>query len=96
MTTSSFTECLGRMPQKPYLVLSFFDSAGLQPETHLVIVRYGANHDTDAKLVYNAAHIDSAKFVWAREMGPDQDRELLNYFKGRRIWLLEPDLSLRG
>ena len=30
MTISSFTECLGRMRQKPYLVLSFFDSAGLE------------------------------------------------------------------
>lgn len=60
---------------------------------HLVIVRYGANHDTNAEWVYNAADIDSAKVVWAQEMGPDQDRELLNYFKGRRIWLLEPDLS---
>src|SRR5262249_12785418 len=28
---------------------------------------------------------------WAREMDPTSNRELLDYFKGRRAWLAEPD-----
>ncbi len=41
--------------------------------------------------VYNGADIDSEKVVWAREMGPDQDAELIRYFKDRHVWLVEPD-----
>ena len=41
--------------------------------------------------VYNKADIDGAQVVWAREMDPDHNRKLLDYFKDRHIWLLEPD-----
>ena len=41
--------------------------------------------------VYNAADIDSAKVVWARDMTPALNRELIGYFKDRRMWLVEPD-----
>src|ERR1019366_250418 len=62
-----------------------------QPEKQLLIVRYAPNHDCLDEWVYNEADIDGAKVVWAREMGPERDRALIDYFQGRRVWLAEPD-----
>jgi hypothetical protein len=41
--------------------------------------------------VYNEANIDAAKVIWARDMGPAQNKELINYFHDRRVWLVEAD-----
>jgi hypothetical protein len=59
----------------------------------LVLVRYRPNHDPLQGWVYNGADIDHAKIVWARDMGPDQNEELLRYYNDRRVWLLEADTS---
>ena len=59
----------------------------------LVFVRYGAHHDMDSEWVWNDASIDSAKVVWARDMGEDQNRELLRYFRTRRAWRINGDDS---
>jgi hypothetical protein len=58
---------------------------------HLVIVRYGPRHVFYQEWVYNEADIDRARVVWARELAPESNRELLAYFRGRRVWLVEPD-----
>ena len=59
---------------------------------HLVIVRYGPQHKPlDMEWVYNRADIDGSKVVWARDMGSAGNAELLQYFKNRHVWLLEPD-----
>jgi hypothetical protein len=61
------------------------------PGRHLVIVHYSAKHDALAEWVYNRADIDDAKIVWARDIpGIDLD-PLLRYFRGRRVWIVEPD-----
>ena len=64
-------------------------------ERHLAIVRYSLKHDTGDEWVYNSAEIDSAAVVWAREMDPADNRNLLRYFAGRRVWLVEPDATPR-
>lgn len=68
-----------------------------QPGNHLVLVRYqpsnGAKHEVDHEWVYNAADIDAAKIVWARDMGDSENQELLRYFQNRHIWLLNGDQS---
>ncbi len=63
------------------------------PGEQLVIVHYGPRHDVDWEWVYNAADIDQAKVIWARDMADDKNQELLRYFPGRRVWLLNGDDS---
>ena len=62
-----------------------------QPGSHLVFVRYSADHDPFYEYVFNRADIDASRIAWAREMGAVHDRPLIEYMKGRRVWLLEPD-----
>ena len=61
--------------------------------TQLVLVRYSVAHLADDEWVYNAAGIDAAKVVWARDMGESKNQELLNYYRGRQVWLLQVDGS---
>ena len=63
------------------------------PGLHLVLVRYGATHNFDREWVYNESNIDASKVVWARDMGEQDNQELLRYFHNRHVWLLEPDES---
>ena len=60
---------------------------------HLVIVRYSPSHNLHTEFVYNRADIDGSGIVWARDMGPEGNRELLNYYPDRKVWLLQPDSS---
>ena len=64
-----------------------------QPGLQLVMVRYGPHHDPTLDWVYNEANIDAARVVWARDMGMDNNRELLNYFRERQVWLISEDGS---
>lgn len=58
---------------------------------HLVIVRYPEGYNVHDDWVFNGAEIDSAKLLWARETNPLQNQKLLDYFKDRQIWLIEPE-----
>jgi hypothetical protein len=60
-------------------------------DSHLAIVRYAPNHNALDEWVYNKPDIDAAKIVWAREMDAKSNRELIGYFQGRKVWLVEPD-----
>jgi hypothetical protein len=64
-----------------------------EPGKHLVLLRYAPDHNPHDEWVYNRADIDASPIVWAREMGPEQDRPFLEYFRNRKIWVLEPDQS---
>ena len=62
-----------------------------QSGLHLVIVRYSPAHDLTHEWVFNSADLDNSKVIWARDMGMTANRELINYFHDRHVWLLEPD-----
>jgi hypothetical protein len=70
-----------------------------RPGKHLAIVRYDPDHDVKFykllfnEWVFNEADIDGAKVVWARDMGPAQNAELIKYFSNRRAWLLDADAA---
>jgi hypothetical protein len=70
---------------------SILHTLELSPGQHLVLVRYSKSHKYDHEWVYNAADIDRSKVVWARDMDEQRNLELLRYFQGRRVWLVEPD-----
>ena len=58
---------------------------------HLVIVRYDPEHVPITEWVFNDANIDTARIVWARDMGATKNAELISYFKNRQVWLIQPD-----
>jgi hypothetical protein len=63
-----------------------------KPGQHLVLVRYLPSHNPHKEWVYNAADIDHAKIVWAREIPGLDLRPLLDYYRDRSVWLVEADL----
>jgi hypothetical protein len=64
-----------------------------RPGKHLIIVRYGEDHNVHDDWVFNGAEIESAKVLWVRETNPQQNARLFAYFKDRHIWLIEPEVD---
>ena len=64
--------------------------AGL-PGKLLIFVHYYPQHIFQQEWVYNAADIDGARVVWARDLGADENQKLRGYYPDRSAWLLEPD-----
>lgn len=59
---------------------------------HLVLVRYRLmQHNGGFEWVYNSADIDQQQIVWARDRGSARNAPLLDYYKHRRVWVLEVD-----
>jgi hypothetical protein len=61
---------------------------------HLIFVRFGEDPELNRRteMVYNVANIDAANIVWARDMGA-QNAELIDYFRGRHVWLVNAEAS---
>jgi hypothetical protein len=76
-----------QMTERSRILSSFQNS----PVKELIIVRYSSDHDPTDEWVYNEANIESAKLVWARELDPSSNGQLVEHFKDRQIWLLQPD-----
>ncbi len=61
------------------------------PGKHLILVHYSADHNPHQEWVYNGADIDGSKVVWARQIPGRDLAPLLDYFRDRQVWWLEPD-----
>ncbi len=61
------------------------------PGKQLVLVHYSALHNPYMDFVVNGADFDQARILWARAMGAEADRSVIDYFHDRRIWSLEGD-----
>jgi hypothetical protein len=61
------------------------------PRKQLVLVHYqpGAQLKTLFEWVYNDPDPDGARVVFAHQMNPLADRELLRYYRDRQCWLLD-------
>ena len=55
---------------------------------HLILVRYERGVDPHIEYVFNGAHIDKQKIVWARWTEDAGRRGLFDYFSKRRLWML--------
>jgi len=58
---------------------------------HVVLVRYTREKTPHEEWIYNRADIDASDVVWAHDMGAAENRKIVDYFKGRSIWLMQPD-----
>lgn len=63
------------------------------PGKQLVMVRYSPDHNLLNEWVYNAPDIDGSKVIWAREMDAADNLELIQYYQGRHVWLVQPDMQ---
>jgi hypothetical protein len=61
------------------------------PGGQLAVVRYRPTHEPLDEWVFNDADIDGSKLIWAREMDAANNVELLDYYRDRKAWLIEPD-----
>jgi len=61
-----------------------------EPGSHLVLVRYPEGHDSYIEWVYNGADLDAAKVIWARWLDARSNQNLLDRYRGRRVWIAEP------
>ncbi len=59
-----------------------------QPGEHLVLVTYAPGHAPEDAWIFNRADIDAARVIWARDMGEEGNRALLEAFPQRHVWRL--------
>jgi hypothetical protein len=62
-----------------------------RPGRLLVFVRYSDRHNYRNEWVWNAADIDASRIVYARDLGPAENEQLIRYYPNRQVLLLEPD-----
>lgn len=95
-TVGSMVRDIGRVPNM-HTGFGYDDTAEKRPRAiaellaspgrDVVVVQYGPAHDVNNEWVYNDADIDGSEIVWARDMGTERNRELLDYFHDRRAWV---------
>jgi hypothetical protein len=75
-------------PERRIAVRDQLDQA---PGDLLVFVHYAPQHLFQEEWVWNAADIDAARVVWARDLGPEENARLIAYYPTRTALWFEPD-----
>ncbi len=65
----------------------------LIPGDHLVFVRAKTDEYNLLQWIYNDADIDRSRIVWARDLGPERDAELVRYYRERKVWMVDPNVE---
>ena len=52
---------------------------------------YSPQHVYQDEWVWNQADIDGSRIVYARDLGADENENLIRYYPSRKVLLLEPD-----
>ncbi len=60
-----------------------------RPGKHLLIVHHPYHDVPSVDWIYNQADLDSAKVIWARDMGYLKNRELLTSYPDRQVWFVD-------
>jgi len=63
------------------------------PGRHLVFVKGKTDPYNLLQWIYNDADIDASEIVWARDMGPERNAQLVQYFAGRQLWMVDPNVE---
>ena len=58
---------------------------------HLVFVRYSATHILQNEWVFNGPDIPSQTVILARAMTPSRDKELVDFYRDRQVWVVDAD-----
>lgn len=58
-------------------------------ESHLILVQYDDGHDVNEEWVYNEAELTNAKMVWGRFASADLNRQFIEGYPNRKVWLLK-------
>ncbi|QDU60826.1 hypothetical protein Pan216_16780 [Planctomycetes bacterium Pan216] len=57
---------------------------------HLVLVRYPPDYPLNDEWVYNGADLEGAKVLWAHDLGPERNADLMRHFADRAVWIVIP------
>ena len=63
------------------------------PGRQIAIVHYEPGHEPTREWVYNGADLEGTNVLWAREMTPAENQQLIDHYSGRTVWLVEPDTT---
>ena len=66
-------------------MIANFERSG---QKHLVIVHYNPGHKPLPDWVHNSVNLDRQAVIWARDLGEEENRKLIDYYRGRRAWRL--------
>jgi hypothetical protein len=80
------TTATARTDSFPIARRRLIDSLESIPGRHLVFVGYAPDYSVYEEWVYNSAAIDEQTVVLAHDLGPDRNRELIDYYGDRHVW----------